>query len=669
MAPADRNGYRLLPSDDLSAAGGPITPAKPAKRRIRETPEAPSRPQPHRRHAKYDGALRYDLSADPLVIHPHTLAVQAWNVWISMILLVDVVYLPVETAFDRSLPRASVFWFNLFCTACFAADIVLQFFLQVRSPTGEYWIFSHSKIIRTYLTSFFLVDLISVLPFNYLIRQTSSADKHGSSRVYIEHLLQFLRLLRLLRFRHVLLKYRYDVDVSHLKRSMLRAYAAILLSLHLMSCAWSTLGNYQVGQDWLKELMYRKTLHGGHDFYDSLESDAEDAAVTYITSFYFALYTLTGIGYGDIIPSTVPEYLYLIVMMLCGSLIWATVIGEMVSVMQHAGMDEIHHQEKLDTVLYMSREYSFTGELHHRVQKYFQQLPAIRRTAFVQRIVARMNSELAVQFVHVIHGPWLCNVWWLRQVSRTTFIVQLTVQFCPTLFCPKESIMTDDRLYVIQRGLCVHGRQILSRNSCWGVDMLLSQGHLRQNRMTMAISYLHVLYLTRELLHQTLARFPRERQLVRHAYRTLCVMRGIIWRAKQLQAKERASSQQQGQERGHSDFVGMLGETCPIPEQGSEVSVLPGASPRVPAAWPNVNESNAESQRLEKLEELAARMERVEGQVAEAVELITAALRKREHRGPMESPQSGDQTVLQRYTNRMAWIPGVQPTQRSSSRK
>merc|ERR1719331_3286895 len=113
------------------------------------------------------------------------------------------------------------------------------------------------------------------------------------------------------------------------------------------------------------------------------------------------------------------------------------------------------------------------------------------------------------------------------------------------LFCPLEQIRATDRLYVISRGIVIHGATILRKNQCFGVDFLLTQEHLRVNLATVALSYLHTMYLTRDALQRTLDRHPRERQLVRRSYRALCLMRGIVYFAKQVLAKEKREARHQ----------------------------------------------------------------------------------------------------------------------------
>merc|ERR550534_1423574 len=161
-------------------------------------------------------------------------------------------------------------------------------------------------------------------------------------------------------------------------------------------------------------------------------------------------------------------------------------------------------------------------------------------TNFLQEMVlGKISSELAIELAWKLHGAWLDKVWWLNAVKRSPFIVQLTLAFDPALFCAREHIAATDRIYVVSRGLCMHGAKILSKNDCWGLDLMLTQGHLRQLRTTIAITYLHVLFLPRDALLETMEHFPKEKQMIRRSYRLLCVMRGIVYKANQIKADQR----------------------------------------------------------------------------------------------------------------------------------
>lgn len=580
MAPADRRGYKLLPTEDVSAnAGGQEAPWPPPPKPSRKVAK-PSGEGAERRpaggaagkdsekatrgksaaseglddggdglfgkeenkskessHIKYDGALRFDLSADPCVIHPYHPVVQGWNAVLTTLLAFDVGYIPVEVAFAKYLPKDAVWIFNVVSSVLFGFDIILQFFLQIPSPSGAFWIFSHRKIVVAYLKGWCLIDVISVFPFSEVHELMGGSSAHR----YLFHLLRFVKLLRMVRIGRLINRYQYHFGITLVTRAIILSVSTILVSLHVMSCIWATLGNYQDGYDWLKELRHTKELEGHHiPFYESLGTDEEDPCAAYIASTYFALYTLTGIGYGDIVPTTKAEYLLVIVMMLCGSMIWATIIGNIVNVIRSSNVAEVHFAETIDSLMEMSKEYEIEQTLKHSIRNYLEQSRVTQQTNFVQeQVISRMTSMLAVSCVRSLHEGWMQKIWWMKTIIPMPCIVSVAVAFNPTLFCPQEFIRTGDKMFIVERGLCLHGTKVCGRNQVWGEDLLLQQHHLRKNLTTVAISYLHTLNITRGDLMASLEHFSEGKVIVRRAFVKLAVIRGVIYKASQMKAQQK----------------------------------------------------------------------------------------------------------------------------------
>jgi len=146
-----------------------------------------------------------------------------------------------------------------------------------------------------------------------------------------------------------------------------------------------------------------------------------------------------------------------------------------------------------------------------------------------------MNPELAMQLNYALNNRWISNVWWLKFAARTIFVVKVTIALESVLYCPEERIGHRDRLHIVVRGICIHGARVLTKESVWGEDMLLMQDYLRKCPQTVAMSYLHTTFLTREALMTVAETFPEEQLQLRKHYRILCLMRGIQWLAKQQQ--------------------------------------------------------------------------------------------------------------------------------------
>jgi len=103
---------------------------------------------------------------------------------------VQVAILPPPTQVDF------LFILNCLIDLIFIADMVLQFFLMYpqKTNTGIRWEHRKSKIAIHYLTTWFIIDLISIVPFD-LVGFFSSSEAVG--QVKVVKLIRLLRLLKL----------------------------------------------------------------------------------------------------------------------------------------------------------------------------------------------------------------------------------------------------------------------------------------------------------------------------------------------------------------------------------------------------------------------------------------------------------------------------------------
>ena len=139
------------------------------------------------------------------------------------ILAVNVTFLPIAIAFFKEDIEPGWVAFNCISDFLFIIDIVLNFFTGVITSENTV-VLDLKEIRRQYMKKWFILDVISVFPFDYIvlgITQTAkeSLDLFTAARVLrllrLIKLLSLVRLLKLARFLRYLTKWE---EVS-LKRS------------------------------------------------------------------------------------------------------------------------------------------------------------------------------------------------------------------------------------------------------------------------------------------------------------------------------------------------------------------------------------------------------------------------------------------------------------------
>uniref|UniRef100_A0A3P9BN83 Potassium voltage-gated channel, subfamily H (eag-related), member 3 n=1 Tax=Maylandia zebra TaxID=106582 RepID=A0A3P9BN83_9CICH len=187
---------------------------------------------------------------------------------------------------------------------CFVLDIVLNFRTTYVSTSGQV-VYDARSIYIHYVTSWLSVDLIAALPFDLLYAFNISVN-------FGVHMLKTVRLLRLLRLLQKLDRYsQYSAVVLTLLMS------TFALLAHWMACVWYFIGRSEIeSNSWLHELAKRL---GTPYFMAPLTSlGGPSVRSSYVTSLYFALSSLTSVGFGNVSANTDSEKIFSICTMLIG---------------------------------------------------------------------------------------------------------------------------------------------------------------------------------------------------------------------------------------------------------------------------------------------------------------------------------------------------------------
>ena len=103
------------------------------------------------------------------VLDPDSAVVQRWDGLTFTLLIYTAIITPFEVGYLDVKTKDFLFWLNRFVDLVFFLDIFVQFRLAYRDETkGSMLIKSQRKIARRYATTWFPIDLVSVIPFDVL---------------------------------------------------------------------------------------------------------------------------------------------------------------------------------------------------------------------------------------------------------------------------------------------------------------------------------------------------------------------------------------------------------------------------------------------------------------------------------------------------------------------
>uniref|UniRef100_A0A3P9IWA7 Potassium voltage-gated channel, subfamily H (eag-related), member 6a n=1 Tax=Oryzias latipes TaxID=8090 RepID=A0A3P9IWA7_ORYLA len=252
----------------------------------------------------------------------------------------------------------------------FIVDILINFRTTYVNHNDE--VVSHpGHIAQHYFKGWFLIDIVAAIPFDLLLFRSGSQAEPQTQTTLIG-LLKTARLLRLVRVARKLDRYsEYGAAVLFL---LMCTFALIA---HWLACIWYAIGNMErtgsarVGGmkiGWLDNLADQI----GKEYNDSDTSSGPSIEDKYVTALYFTFSSLTSVGFGNVSPNTNPEKIFSICVMLIGSLMYASIFGNVSAIIQRLYSGTARYHTQMLRIKEFIRFHQIPGGLRQRLEEYFQ---------------------------------------------------------------------------------------------------------------------------------------------------------------------------------------------------------------------------------------------------------------------------------------------------------
>jgi len=282
------------------------------------------------------------------LIDPRSLMMRRWDMFIFVALIWTATVTPVEVAFSKvSIESTSAIFMlvlNRFVDAVFIIDIVINFFLMVEIPHpvyGQRLLKSHSAICRRYLTGWFIIDLVTVIPFDVIAFFSNDDFLEKLKSIRVIRLLRLLKLVRIIRSSRIIQRWQSDITLPFAYVSIIRFAILLVIGMHWAGCIWGLTGIMQLEElqnnienmtdirssSWIFENAQATSLEPLTPLSDEVFALKSDVWKLYLICLYWSIATITSIGYGDIVPCGTGEYIVCIILMWIVGVLWAYCIG------------------------------------------------------------------------------------------------------------------------------------------------------------------------------------------------------------------------------------------------------------------------------------------------------------------------------------------------------
>uniref|UniRef100_A0A8C8CUI2 Ether-a-go-go-related gene potassium channel 1 n=1 Tax=Oncorhynchus tshawytscha TaxID=74940 RepID=A0A8C8CUI2_ONCTS len=442
-----------------------------------------------------------------------------WDWVILLLVIYTAVFTPYSAAFllnevEDELRRSCGYTCNplnvvdLVVDVMFIVDILINFRTTYVNHNDE--VVSHpGRIAQHYFKGWFLIDIVAAIPFDLLIFRSGSDEVRWMEE-------KTARLLRLVRVARKLDRYsEYGAAVLFL---LMCTFALIA---HWLACIWYAIGNAERTNSariggmkigWLDNLAEQI----GKPYNDTDPASGPSTKDKYVTALYFTFSSLTSVGFGNVSPNTNPEKIFSICIMLIGSLMYASIFGNVSAIIQRLYSGTARYHTQMLRVKEFIRFHQIPEGLRQRLEEYFQHAWSYTNGIDMNAVLKGFPECLQADICLHLNRCLLQNCRAFKGASNGC-LRALAMRFKTTHAPPGDTLvhMGDilSALYFISRGSIEILRDdvvvaILGQNDIFGEPIYLFGRPGKSSADVRALTYCDLHRILREDLLEVLDMYP-----------------------------------------------------------------------------------------------------------------------------------------------------------------
>jgi Cyclic nucleotide-binding domain/Ion transport protein len=306
--------------------------------------------------------------------------------------------------------------------------------------------------------------------------------------------LEWIYLLRIPRLFQVTSFYTSQQSRFFLLRRLLAFLFWIGVTVHLIACGWILVGGEPV---------------------------TDDHFTNYLRSFYWTITTVTTTGYGDITPKTNAQTVYAACTMIVGAGIYATVVGNVASILARVDGARTAFQDRLEQLTTYMRYKQLPAPLQKRVLSYHHYLWDTGR-GVDESMLEHLPTSLQREVILFLNREMIQQVPFLKGADEAV-VHQLVGSLRHVIFTPGDYLFQAGEIgremYFINRGsveiVSAEGGQVLAQlkaGDYFGEIALLEKKP--RTASVRAREFCDLYVLDKETFDQVIADFPSFAELV-----------------------------------------------------------------------------------------------------------------------------------------------------------
>lgn len=408
-------------------------------------------------------------------IDPTSEFMKKWDNFIILLLLFTAVVTPFEVSFLATALNM-LFYMNRCVDGGFIVDMFFQFFMGYQNQDNIY-IYDYGAIASRYLTGWFPIDFVSILPFDLLSIVMDSNSLQQLKVVRVIRLLRLIKLLRVLRSARIFKRIEHSLGWSYVTFALIKYFVLAMVTIHWVACIWA------MAPQLIGDPLNWYTFSGIEDY---------AAGDKYAAAVEFSLMSLV-IGYGAFTPANTAERVVAIICMLLAGGIYAYIIGAICQAVSQRDPGTQKFQQTMDLLNLYMHEIKMPQKDKIRMREFVASCAGLQRQKFYQEVLDVLSPKLRSEFAERTTGQWIRQVPFFccatpedviaendRYTEQKRFVSDIAMVLHRAAYTRGEMLFKTGEMaecmYIVQQGVIGAKGTILRAGQFCGEDMIMASG-------------------------------------------------------------------------------------------------------------------------------------------------------------------------------------------------
>lgn len=372
------------------------------------------------------------------IISPMDSRYRCWETYMVLLVVYSAWAYPFEVSFLNSYPKKPLYIADSVVDLFFAIDIVLTFFVAYIESTTHLLVRDSKKIARRYVSTWFLMDVASTIPFEALYMLFTGNRKVPPSC----YLLGMLRFWRLRRVKQFFTRLEKDIRFNYFWIRCARLLFVTLLLVHSAGCLYYLLADLypHEGKTWIGTAIpnFRET----------------SLLIRYISAMYWSMTTLTTVGYGDLHAVNAVEMIFIIFFMLFNLGFTAYIIGNMTNLVVEGTRRTMEFRNSIESASNFVSRNRLPARLKDQILAYMC-LRFRAESLNQQHLIEQLPKSICKSICRHLFLPTVGKVYLFKGVSKETLLLlvaKMKAEYLP----PREDVImqneSPDDVYIVVSG-------------------------------------------------------------------------------------------------------------------------------------------------------------------------------------------------------------------------